>query len=236
MPLYSFQNIAPNPSYEDMLARLTLCWCSLQPLILQLCVESIASPDGRYVIAYASYDYGAPQSGNSEHRIETKHTVPPEIPATRSKACCRDISAPIFSYLDSLLLSLRMPLFTDKGFGRLMPTESDTKVKNQAPPKHLYVSCQNDGKELGGAWLSGLTPVIGLTGILSFCTIDQHDLVEVSDVCQRIGEICRLKNCCCSFLPNQEYLARANGLACFRVASRSHHYHQFSRLAYNFVT
>lgn len=56
-----------------------------------------------------------------------------------------------------------------------MPTESDTKVKNQAPPKHLHISCQHNGEELGRACLSGLTPVIGLTGILSLITINHND-------------------------------------------------------------
>lgn len=82
---------------------------------------------------------------------------------------------PLFSYLDSLLLSLRVPLFTDNEFGRLMPTESDTKVKNQAPPQHLHGSDQYNGKELGRAEFSELTPVIGLTGILSLITIDHHN-------------------------------------------------------------
>ena len=57
-----------------------------------------------------------------------------------------------------------------------MHTESDAKVKNQAPPKHLHISCQNNGKELGRARLSELTPVIGLIGILKLITNDQNDL------------------------------------------------------------
>lgn len=71
MPLYYVWDVASNPSYEEMIARLTLCWCSLQPLILQFCIESITSPDGRYVITYVSNEYGSPQSKNPENRIKS---------------------------------------------------------------------------------------------------------------------------------------------------------------------
>lgn len=71
--------------------------------------------------------------------------------------------------------------------------------------------------------MPGLTPVIGLTGILSLITIDHHDFVEVSDGCQRIGEISSLKNCCCSSLADQEYLARAKSASvspfCIKISN-----------------